>query len=978
MKAKKLIVVLLCVVMTFSLVLAACDQNGGKHVCESECPICLLCTNPDCREDVCRRKCHGHDSTSEPEDPNHQHTFNENEWAFDSTYHWHPATCTHTEEKGSPETHTLDADGFCSVCENQIFTLTGNWTVYSATGTVDDSMTMDSAPTAYDAGSLVIHYRRTTSKDYPHWGFWLWAIGTDGVRYPLNYQDEYGGVAVVALSKLGTETTRIGLIPINDNKTSGDDWYTKDTASQNRFFLPGVYKQSDGCYHLYLVEGDGNIYKTAQETNFESLNYGITAQFKDKQNIDINFATPVTHVALYENEQLIGEWSASGQKAGRVGYVLDSEAVIGNHYSVKATFEKGNKEVEGGVDIRAFYNLAEFAETYYYDGDDLGATLSGNTTTFKVWSPVSTKIVLNLYNQGDGGSAYETHDMTFGENGVWEYTVSERLAGKYYTYTVFNSKSPGGLEVVDPYAKSAGLNGERGMVVDFNSALVKPEGWDAISPQPYDANELVVWETHVADVTASNTWQPADPTHEKYRKTFLGMIETGTTYTYGGTTVTTGFDHIKELGVNAVQLIPVFDQSNEEEEEYRSFNWGYNPLNYNVLEGSYSTNPRDGYTRIMEFRQLVMAFNKIGVNIIMDVVYNHVNDAGSSNFEAIVPGYYFRYFADGTRSSGSGCGNDTMSERPMMRKFMIDSVCFLAETYKLGGFRFDIMGLHDVETMNLLTEAVRRINPNMILFGEAWDSNSSKTASSVELAGQKHAGDFADGLGQFNDRMRDQIFYFAAGKGCDNTRITDGLVGNTTDITDDPYKTVNYVTCHDGYTCADRFKLDTSVVTTSSSSHQKECSMLAQSVVLTSNGISFVLAGEEMLRSKFALGASGEQIHNSYNAPYEVNALDYSLKVKNKDMFDNYKKLIEFKKKFADEFGLDSKADIQDVTKYKANFSNNIFWIDIYATDGTHWVIAHAGPDATGTIALKTLYLSTTGNTSLTSVQPYETKIGTV
>ena len=968
MKLKNIIVALLCVLFMFSLTLTACDKTE-KHVCESQCPLCYGCTDLECTDDACRVKCLGHTSTGE----DHTHTYSK-EWAWDSTDHWHPADCGHDLKQGV-EPHTLDENGYCSVCEHQIFSKSGSWTIYSATGSADDSITMPAAPASYPAGSIVLHYRRIKSTDYPHWGFWLWKVGAEGTRYKLQYQDDFGGITVVAASELGGENAKIGIIPIDDDITSSGSWYMKDSAGVDRLLIPEDYKQSDGCYHIYMIEGDSKTYKTAQESNYQTLNFGVTASFKDRTNIDISFATPVTNVQILENDVLLGEWSDGGNAAGRVGFEMDHDAIISGRYSVKATFVKDTKLVESGVDIRVFYDLAEFANAYYYEGNDLGATLGENSTTFKVWSPVSQKIVLNLYNEGDGGTAFETHPMELGDYGVWEYTANTRLAGKYYTYTVYNAKSTGGTEVIDPYAKSAGLNGLRGMIVNFAAKELTPDGWDEVEVNPYSENELVVWETHVADVTSSPTW---GGTASK-AKTYLGMIESGTTYESNGTTVSTGFDHIVELGVNAVQLVPIFDQANEEDEQYRSFNWGYNPLNYNVLEGSYSSDPTNGYTRIKEFRQLVQAFNEKGINIIMDVVYNHVNDASSSNFEVLMPGYYFRHNATGALSNGSGCGNDTMSERPMFQKFMIDSVTFWAETYKLGGFRFDIMGLHDIETMNKLTQAVRQVNENIVLYGEAWGSNSAATNSSVPLACQSNASLFADRLGQFNDQMRDQVLKFASGSTNDihDDRILQGFKGQTTAYTNDLFKTLNYVTCHDGFTLYDDFQFNTSIRTTGSQAHRKECSMLANSMILTSNGISFVLAGEELLRSKVDLGAVGDQQHNSYNAPYEVNALDYSRKILYKDVFENYKKLIAFKERFVKDFGLTSNEAV--ASKYSVQHSGNVYIITINTGSNGTYVIAHAGPQGGTASALSgcTYDFSTTRTSGINStLEPYETVVG--
>lgn len=538
-------------------------------------------------------------------------------------------------------------------------------------------------------------------------------------------------------------------------------------------------------------------------------------------------------------------------------------------------------------------NMDAIDRRYRYDGQ-LGALYTGQATTFKVWSPVSESIVLNIYAQGHGGNALEQLRMTRGDKGVFSATLQGDYAGKYYTYTVFNSAYPKGMEIVDPYAKSAGRNGLRGMIVDF--AATDPEGWETVRPIAYDRKELVVWETHVADVTSSKTWQG----NENWRRKFLGMTQTGTTYTENGITVSTGFDHIVELGVNAVQLVPIFDQANDEANV--TFNWGYNPLNYHVLEGAYSTDPADGYARIREFKTLVQAYHKAGINIIMDVVYNHVAAAVGSNFDVLMPGYYFRYTADGHHSNGSGCGNEFASERYMARKFILDSVCFWAKEYRLGGFRFDLMGVHDIETMNLVAEALRKVDQRIVLYGEPWCGGSC--ALPFEQQAVQANANRLKGVGQFNDQMRDALIKSglnpAASKGWvtnavsvskeDVQKIVAGLQGITLGAAriTDPNRTVNYVTCHDNYTLYDRMK----AAGVTHEATVRKMAMLANAVVLTGNGTCFMLAGEEFLRSK---GGS----HNSYQSSYEVNELNYALKIRHQDLLRHYQTLIAFKKTMA-------------------------------------------------------------------------------
>nr|MCR5564912.1 type I pullulanase [Gammaproteobacteria bacterium] len=572
-----------------------------------------------------------------------------------------------------------------------------------------------------------------------------------------------------------------------------------------------------------------------------------------------------------------------------------------NMYQVEVKFTDSNNSLTKNVSITQLFDAA-FDEAYYYDGE-LGAIYTSEKTTFKVWSPVSKKIELNIYDNGTpvavnaekGNDSKNTFQMTKGEKGVFSYELSGDVEGVYYTYTVYNAQYPNGYEVVDPYAKSTGVNGLRGMVVDFSKT--NPDGWNSVQALNIKRTGMVIYELHVADLTSSTTWGGSAENAKKY----LGLIEKGTTYTKGTDTVSTGFDHIRELGVNAVQLLPIFDQANDETNPV--FNWGYNPLNYNTLEGVYSSDPYDGYARIIEFKKVVQAYNKAGINIIMDVVYNHVNGAVRSNFDCLMPGYYFRYQSDGSLYNGSGCGNETASDHLMFRKFMIDSTTFWLGEYKLGGFRFDLMGLHDIETMDKLVVECEKVNPNAVIFGEPWTGGTSGLQSSKQAV-QDNERSFV-GFGAFNDKIRDElvkgglsdksalswISNTQSGISTNFDALAGGIKGNTvkgTLVLAGPDKSITYATCHDNYTLSDRFK----AAGVYAPDVNKKMSMLANAIVLTSQGTSFILSGEEFLRTK---GGNS----NSYNASYKINELDYSLKIKNYDMFLNYCQLILMKINFA-------------------------------------------------------------------------------
>ena len=630
----------------------------------------------------------------------------------------------------------------------------------------------------------------------------------------------------------------------------------------------------------------------------------FTPRFASYTKISFNTSAPISNYKLYENEDVI--CSIDVEDTNRFfNYDFESESKVNvkKVYSVEVTFKDSGNKVRQDVDLNSLYKTEIFDKKFTSFDAQLGVTYTSSKSTFKVWSPVSTSITLKIYRNGTpkyinsllgDDSIYLEKEMVSDDKGVWSTEINEDLAGMYYTYVVNNFKF-NNFEIVDPYAKSAGVNGLRGMIVDFTKT--NPEGWENVNVHPYNRKQLVVYETHISDLSSSKTWS-SDEKHKEYAKKFKGAYLSGTKYSKNGVSVSTGFDHIKELGVNAVQLIPIFDQTNDEINMV--FNWGYNPLNYNVLEGGYSTNPYDGYVRIKEFKELVKAYNEAGMNIIMDVVYNHVNEAVKSNFDVLMPYYYYRY-SNSVLTDGSGCGNETASEMPMFRKFMIESTEFWAKEYKLGGFRFDLMALHDVDTMNQLTANLKSINEYIVVYGEPWNGGQSPL-NSAKAASQANGHKF-EGYGQFNDQMRDALIKSgmhankeqgwinnttSATPSTDIDKIVGGIKGYTmtgvsSGITD-PDKTVNYATCHDNFTLFDRIKASG----IEGDNLIKSMCMLANSMILTSQGTTFMLAGEEFFRTK-----GGD--HNSYQSSYEVNELNYELKVDNLKAFDNYKKLIALK-----------------------------------------------------------------------------------
>lgn len=712
----------------------------------------------------------------------------------------------------------------------------------------------------------------------------------------------------------------------------------------------------------------------------------IYCSFLENYRVGFSLDCSVLEGMLYLNDRLIARRKLrKDSRNHEIKFNLEDFDARGI-YKVKAILDD-NTIIEETVNQFSLYQRRYFNEKYTYNGE-LGAIYSKDKTTFNLWAPICSSVELRVYNSGTplaidkelgDDSILFSIPMSYIDRGVWSAVIDGDLEGKYYNYVITNYKNKN-IEVVDPYAKSCGISGIRGMIVDFSKT--NPKGWEDIKPHHYKRTEIVVYETHISDITSSSSWTN-DIKKLKYQKKFKGAYIEGTSFSLNGITVKTGFDHIKELGVNVVQLLPFFDRANDETKMV--FNWGYNPLNYNTLEGSYSMNPYDGYERIREFKGLVKAYNEAGINIIMDVVYNHVFDAYKSNFEIITPGYYFRHNSDGSLSNGSGCGNETASNMPMFRKFMIDSTEFLAKEYKLYGFRFDLMAVHDYETMNLLAYNLKtKVNENIVIYGEPWVGGSSSLSSKLR-ASQKNGNSFI-GYGQFNDQYRDALIMGGVKKDYERgwidtnnrlkkkelAKIINGIRGFTVGDNGcicDPNKTVCYVTCHDNYTLYDRFKaagiIDDDTI--------KKMAMLSNAMILTSNGTAFILAGEEFLRTK-----GGDS--NSYISSYKVNELDYSLKIKNIDMFRNYQKLIKLKKEASD-LGL---TDVNRLEEMNIIVSKNTNQISYTIRDNERvYLIIHNNGYRSDTLPLLdlrgySLYLATNGDIELgeyTKSLPYQTII---
>jgi len=542
----------------------------------------------------------------------------------------------------------------------------------------------------------------------------------------------------------------------------------------------------------------------------------------------------------------------------------------------------------------SYYSSAEFEEKYTYEGDDLGATWTTEKTDFRVWAPTASDVRINLYTTGnpDANDLFEQIKMEPDVNGTWIAAKEGDLNGVYYAYEV--TVDGESRIACDPYARTTGVNGQRAMVIDLDST--DPEGWDT-DTDPHYGNSIVdavIYELHVRDLSIDENSGITN------KGKFLGIVEPGTTNAQG---IPTGLDYIKSLGITHLHLLPSYDYASvDETDPDAAFNWGYDPVNYNVPEGSYSTDPYNGEVRVKEMKQMIKTLHDNGISVVLDVVYNHVFDAESYCFNRIVPGYFSRLSDDGFYSNGSACGNDTASERAMVKKYIVDSVKYWADEYHMDGFRFDLAGLIDTETINACIEEVHKTHPNVIFYGEGWTMGTQVTKEGYSMTTQTNS-QLVPGFSFFSDTVRDSIRGtnsnaskpgYVAGGGGYTSAIRDTFMGKAT-WCKNPTQTVNYASCHDGYTLYDRLSLSMPA-TNSSFQDIKRANNLAAAIVLTSQGVPFFQAGEEMLRSK-PLPEGGFE-HNSYKSPDSINSIKWENLTNPlySDVPEYYAGLIEFRK----------------------------------------------------------------------------------
>lgn len=579
-----------------------------------------------------------------------------------------------------------------------------------------------------------------------------------------------------------------------------------------------------------------------------------------------------------------------------------------------------------------------------YSGNDLGASYSKKATTFKVWSPNAASVRVNIFehgsdNEGDAGSIMSRAMSLDKTTGVWSVTINGDLLNKYYTYSVTHGKTT--KETADVYAKACGVNGQRSMVVDLSTT--NPEGWKndkhVLVQNQTDAS---VWEISVADFSSSESSGVSEANRGKY----LAFTEEGTTVNGVQGASSTCVDYLKKLGVKYVQIMPFYDFGSVDESKniMDQYNWGYDPVNYNCPEGSYSTNPKKGEVRIKECKQMIQALHNAGIGVIMDVVYNHTYTSDSW-FQRTVPNYYYRMNNDGTFSNGSGCSNDTASEHLMFRKYMIDSITYWASEYHIDGFRFDLMGLHDVTTMNSIRTALDNLyadgsGSQILMYGEAWDMATNCDEGTV-LASQKNLKQLSDRIGAFDDTIRDAIKGSTGGtdgafvqEGSRRANLKTGIAGQsdtTTGWANVPSQCVTYASCHDNLCLYD--KLVGSVYGADGKYRKRyedlvAMNKLSAAIVITSQGIPFSLGGEEFCRSK-----DGDE--NSYASSRKENMLDWENVDLYSDVIEYYRGLYKIRDAFA-AFS-DSTAATANSLTYLSDVPKGVTGYTINNTESGKW-----------------------------------------
>ncbi|MCX8130214.1 MAG: type I pullulanase [Clostridia bacterium] len=777
----------------------------------------------------------------------------------------------------------------------------------------------------FDNVTVKLHYFRYDN-NYDGWNFWLWK-GSDGKgkSYSFTGEDSFGKVTEVNFSGMKNEKN-IGLII--RKSTSDNEFAAKDTNSDRAILVSKA--DSKGVINVYLMQDDPRVtYKVSDIDRIPKIQNARVSGM-NRIEAEVNIPLKITEdnkdgFILKAGNTIVNIEKVLSKDATTEGYSKKFTIITKDNLSFNGNY-KIHKEgyKEAALILSQVFGSKEFSDLFTYKGNDLGATYSKEKTSFRLWAPTTDEAKLVLYKECLNGSPEKEISMKKDINGTWVAVVDGDLKGKFYTFKVninghFN-------EGVDPYAKSVGANGLRAMVVDLSET--NPEGWDKdTKPEFKNFTDAVIYEIHVRDLSMSKT------SGIKNKGKYLGFAEKGTVSPEGEKT---GIDHISDLGITHVHLMPSYDYHTIDETslEKNEFNWGYDPQNYNVPEGSYSTDPYSGAVRIKEFKQAVKAMHENGLRVVMDVVYNHTFKADDSNLSLLVPDYYYRKDELGKHTNGSGCGNETASERSMVRKLIVDSLKYWVSEYHIDGFRFDLMGVHDIETMNIICEELNKIDPTILLYGEGWNGGSSPLP--VEDRAIKANAHKINGIAVFSDEIRDglkgNVFNltdngFVSGKQDMEETIKFGVVASTkhpqinyekviiskASYAKDPTQTVTYASCHDNNTLWDKLQISNP---NDSEESRIKMDKLAQAIVFTSQGIPFMKSGEEFLITK-------QKVSDSVRSPDNINQLDWSRKATYKDIYEYYKGLITMRKTHP-AFRMLTTEDVQKNLVFMENIPKNM------------------------------------------------------
>ena len=731
--------------------------------------------------------------------------------------------------------------------------------------------------------TVQFHINKSGTNAFNGWDAWIWNEGQDGKAHTL--QTGTLGNKLVSYTVDGS-CSQVGFILRKTDWSSQDDTYYVDLKTV-----------SSGTVHVF-VDYAGTVANQINDKDVVICGSVAYAKMDYESNtfwVKTTMPMDMTGVTITKANGTASGITVTAINPEGLGYSLS--------LSRRVTLDElGDLRIRlGGAECKiepndALFSSNRFASEYTYHGDDLGATWSAASTTFKVWAPTATKVSVIRYRSGNyaNNDKIATTEMKRGAKGVWELTVKGDLNGQYYNYWV---EFPNyGCEATDPYAKSTGANGDRGMILNMDAT--DPTGWntDTSPNQGMNYTDAIIYEMHIREMTID----ASSGVKSAWRGKYLGMTQTGTQYN----NEPTALDHLKELGITHVQLMPTYDYNAVDEyhlTDWQQYGWGYDPKNYNVPEGSYATDPFKGEVRVKEFKQMVQTFHSNGINVIMDVVYNHAFDGGNFCYNKLVPNYFSRFWGDGSWSNGSGCGNDIATERAMTRNYIVDSIMHWVEEYHIDGFRFDLAALIDTQTINEIVSTVHAKYPNVILYGEGWGGDTALTPG----YGTAHKGNAGNtpGFGYFNDDFRNAI----AGDNGKSTGFASGAGGKADTIgsafrasnswSTNPSQTINYVACHDNYSLMDKLCLSRNGAYWD---QLVKMNNLSAAIYMLAQGTPFIYSGEELLREK--KNTSGDRIDNAHGTDDYVNKIRWS-DFKNKTFAavtdDYYAGLVDFRKNHA-------------------------------------------------------------------------------